>query len=751
MQLHDKLELKFNLDVNQKKALNRLKLFSVSDLLFHFPVRYSDISEVKKISDLTSGDMATVYGKISNLKTKKGFRSKIPMAEGTIEDLSGKIKIIWFNQAYLAKMIHEGESVKLTGKVTKSKNGNYLANPEFEKMPNMPIDSHNTLFSQRASLTGLSKMPFDMGFSYPVYAETRGITSKWFYHAIEKILREKTLENIPDYIPEYILKKYSLPTLKAALIWIHKPKNSKDAESARKRFAFEEVFCIQLERQHDKFEYRKNKSFQIKTKEKDVEDFLKRFPFKPTNSQTKSIETILNDMAKTFPMSRLLEGDVGSGKTAVAATASYATTQQRPFDYAQGKPQNFGNLQVAYMAPTEILATQHFESFIEIFSAQGGSASPVYPPINIGLITGSGCRKFPSKSNPTDWTTISRAQLLKWTANGEIPILIGTHALIQKTVKFKNLALVVIDEQHRFGTAQRRKLARKDGIAPHLLSMTATPIPRTLALTIYGDLDLSLLDEMPEGRKQIITEIITPNKREQTYEQIKQELKNGRQLYVICPRIFEADPEKESALNVKSVTAEAKRLEKIFSAKGGPASGGQEYEIGVLYSKMSKEKKEEVMQEFTSGKINILCATSVVEVGVNVPNATVIIIEGAERFGLAQLHQLRGRVIRSPHQAYCFIFAEAKSQKTIARLKALKTAKNGFELAELDLTLRGAGELGGTKQWGITDLGMEAIKNIKMVEAARLEATSLITEDPELAKYPLLKQKVHQKAGVHFE
>ncbi len=657
MKLGDKTEEKFRLDLNQKKALRRLNIFSVADLLFHFPVRYSDISEVKKISELIPGDMATIYGKVSKLKTKKGFHSHVPMAEGEIEDLSGKIKIIWFNQAYLAKMIKNGENVKLTGKVTKSKNGIYLANPEFEKMPDMPIDTHDTLFKKN---TGEN-----MGLSYPIYAETRGITSKWFYHAIEKVLKEKTLDDIADSIPEDILKKYHLPALKTALVWIHKPKNKNNAESARKRFAFEEVFCIQLERQHDKFEYRKNKSFQIKKETKNTEEFIKRFPFEPTNSQKKSINTILEDMARTFPMSRLLEGDVGSGKTAVAATASYAVVNTRPFDFAQGRLQTFGSLQTAYMAPTEILAAQHFESFIEYFSPrpEAGGAST---PINIGLITGSGCRKFPSKVNPGGWTTISRNQLLKWVANGEIPILIGTHALIQKTVKFKNLALVVIDEQHRFGTAQRRKLVRKDNIAPHLLSMTATPIPRTLALTIYGDLDLSLLDEMPAGRKQIITEIITPNKREDTYEEIRKELEAGRQLYVICPRIFEPDPEKELALNVKSAVAEAVRLKKeVF----------QEYEIGVLHSKMSKEKKEEVMAEFTKCKINILCATSVVEVGVNVPNATIIIIEGAERFGLAQLHQFRGRVIRSTHQAYCYIFAEAKSEKTISRLKALKTAK----------------------------------------------------------------------------
>ncbi len=760
MKLSDPLEVKFpRMDLEQKKALRRLGLFSVADLLFHFPVRYSDLSEVKKISELSPGDMATVYGKISNLKTKKAFRSGMPMAEGEIEDISGKIKIIWFNQAYLAKMIKEGDMVKLTGKISQGKAGLSMTNPEYEKMPNMPIDAHDTLFKKGTM--------DNTGFSYPVYRETRGITSKWFYHALEKIFRDKTIEDTADYIPDDILKTYHLPKLKTALIWIHKPRNMKDAQAARKRFAFEEVFCIQLERQHDKFEYRKNKSFRISPEVKEVESFLKRFPFEPTNSQKKSIATILSDLGRTFPMSRLLEGDVGSGKTAVAATASFVTVQERP----EGK--SFGNLQVAYMAPTEILAAQHFESFIKYFR---------HLPINIGLITGSGCRKFPSKLNPDGWTDISRAQLLKWVANGEVPILIGTHALIQKTVKFKNLALVVIDEQHRFGTTQRRKLVRKDNIAPHLLSMTATPIPRTLALTIYGDLDLSLLEEMPAGRKEIITEIVPPNKREGTYEKIRQELRAGRQLYVICPRIFEDEEvelssqrvlsperagferERESegrnpetgsrgpakkargqhtSQEMKSAVAEAKRLKKeIFP----------EYEIGVLHSKMSKEKKEEVMQEFTEGKINILCATSVVEVGVNVPNATVIVIEGAERFGLAQLHQLRGRVIRSTHQAYCYIFAEGKSEKTIERLKAIKTAKNGFELAELDLMLRGAGELGGTKQWGITDLGMEAIKNIKMVQAAREEATRLIEQDPELSNYPLLKAKVKEKAGeFHFE
>src|SRR3989338_3722717 len=319
MQLQDKLETKFRLNPNQKRALNRLKLFSVADLLFHFPVRYSHISEIKHINQLVTGEFATVYGRFWSPDIKIGYKSKVLRAEG---------------------------------KVVEGKRGKYLANPEFKKVDSMPIDIHNSLFN-------FEKKKQSEVFGFPVYVETRGITSKWFYHIILKIIKDKTLDNPIDYIPKKILEKYHLPSLKTALVWIHSPKNAKDAESARKRFAFEEVFCIQLERQHDKFEYRKNKSFQIKEIGKEAEKFIGRFPFELTNSQKKSIETVLTDMAKNFPMSRLLEGDVGSGKTAVAATASYVTVMQRP------NGQNFGNLQVAYMAPTEILATQHFESFIQ--------------------------------------------------------------------------------------------------------------------------------------------------------------------------------------------------------------------------------------------------------------------------------------------------------------------------------------------------------------------------------------------------
>lgn len=728
MKLNDKIESAFpRLSDIQKKALKRVGINTIHDILFYFPSRYSDISELHFIRELIPGETATILGKVTSAKTKKSFRTKIPMGEATIEDTTGSIKIVWFNQAYLAKMFKVGDSVRVTGKVTESKAGLTLTNPEIEKTPDLPIDRHDTLFMKDENEQSEIR--------YPIYPETRGLTSKFIYHAIDKIFKSGLLDTLDEYIPEEILKKYKLPSLRTALIWIHTPKKEDDAKVARKRFAFEEVFFIQLAKQNDKKKFQEQNSFTIKVGENETNDFLSRFPFKPTSGQLTAIKSIFNDFTKSHPMSRLLEGDVGSGKTLVAATASHAIITNRPFDKTKGVLQTFGNLQVAYMAPTEILATQLFENFIKYFEHTG---------ISIGLITGSGCRKFPSKvaSNLGNWTSISRTQLLKWVENGEIPILIGTHALIEKSVKFKHLALVIIDEQHRFGVNQRAKITRKEGFAPHLLSMTATPIPRTLALTIYGDLDLTILDEMPAGRKQIITEIIPDPKREEAYTKIKEEMAKGRQLYVICPRIDEPDPEMEMAIIAKSVVAEAKRLKKdVFP----------DAEIGVLHSKMTKEKKEEVMNDFAEGSIDILVATSVVEVGVNVPNATLIIIEGAERFGLAQLHQLRGRVLRSSDQAYCFLFANAKSDKTIDRLKAIKTAKSGFELAELDLALRGSGELSGAKQWGVSDIGMEAIKNLKMVEAAREEAKDIIEKD-KLTKFPLLEKKLSERNKItHFE
>ena len=740
MKLTDTIETHFRINILQKKALKNLGLETVRDLIYHFPSRYTDMSEVIHIKNAQVGETVTIIGKISGLKTKKSFKSNIPMGQATLADISGKINIVWFHQPYLAKMLTEGSTVRVTGKISESKSyGLSMTNPEISSEGILPIDLHDSLFT----------VDNDTGekieqYGSSVYPESRGVTSLWFYHAIQKILRDECVQNIMDYIPSDIVARYNLPTLTTALVWIHMPKKKDHAEMSRKRFAFEEVFFIQLARQQERRAYDALHSYKLKIPESDVLDFMSRFPFTPTGAQNKAIRTVLDDLSGEKPMSRLIEGDVGSGKTFVAATVAYAVIKNRP------KGQNFGNIQVAYMAPTEVLATQLYESFIEYFEHTG---------ISIGLITGSGCRKFPSKSAHWEegvqvktWTNISKNQLLKWVKNGEIPIVIGTHALIAKSLEFEDLGLVIIDEQHRFGTNQRMKLAKKEGHAPHYLSMTATPIPRTLALTIYGDLDLSIIDEMPKGRKQTITEIISPAKRESAYEAIRRELTLGRQAYVICPRISdEEDPYPTSPLvrgrsgggELKSVISEAKRLQKdIFP----------NYRIGIMHSKMTKQKKEDVMDEFKNHELDILVSTSVIEVGVNVPNATSIIIEGAERFGLAQLHQLRGRVLRSNDQSYCYLFAEVKSEKTMDRLKALKKAASGFELAELDLALRGAGLLSGDKQWGITDLGMDAIKNIKMVEAARTEAIRLTNENPELRSYPDLAQALASKnLHLHFE
>jgi len=798
--LETKVSEYFRITPAQKIALKKLGIENIEDLLYHFPVRYGDTAVAKSIDSLQAGDSAVIFGKISGLKASKGFKTKVTMADGYVEDETGRIHCVWFNQPYLAKMIQDESLVRIEGKVSarrkkttsidqNDKNPEiYFSNPKVEVVNSVPIGVGDSLFGDGNEAHTL----------YPVYPESRGISSSWIYHALQKLFKNNILEMIDDPIPEIILNKYHLPNIKTALVWIHTPLKRDDAVSARKRFSFEEIFVIQLGKKQARKKYESHPSFLIETPIEEVQEFVRRFPFQATDAQARAIETIVSEMKGGQAMSRLLEGDVGSGKTAVAAATAYAVMVSRPnknvapinptnsaqnlnqkqnpnltengigIDRSNAKPLlkpsektvRSSNLQIAYMCPTEILATQHFESFIQYFS---------YMPIQIGLITGSGCRKFPSKVNPKGWTDISRTQLLEWVANGEIAVLIGTHALIQKSVVFKNLAYVIIDEQHRFGTAQRAKLVKKNfpnaekialekspkikkvikdsttetHSAPHLLSMTATPIPRTLALTMYGDLDLTLLDQSPAGRKPIITELVLPEKRREIYELIRGKLRAGRQMYVICPRINEPDPDKEAAIIAKSVKEEAVRLKR---------SVYPEYEIGILHSKMKPDDKDRVMNDFKNGKIKILCATSVVEVGVNVPNATVIIIEGAERFGLAQLHQLRGRVMRSTFQAYCYAFTETTSQKSIERLRALQSAKNGFELAELDLSQRGAGQLSGSQQWGISDIAMEALQNLKMVEAARTEASELIEQDITLSAFPILKKKVDEhSAGAHFE
>lgn len=709
MQPSDPLAKHFpRLREDQKRALARLGIHTIRDLLYHFPARYEAAGPTGTVANVAPGSEVTLYGTIRKPETRKAWKSRRPMAEAWLEDASGRIKLMWFSQPYMAKMVADGMVVKASGRIAGTGTKLYLANPEIEKTPVRPDDVHESLFSTTEATAIIGDTLF------AIYPESKGVSSLWFLHALKRVFESGAHERLEDPLPVEITEKYKLPSLSSALVFIHAPRRQEDAAGARKRFAFEEVFLLQLALRREKLTAEREQALPVSVDRKALESFVSSFPFPPTEAQQRAISGIMDDFTKAHPMRRLLEGDVGSGKTAVAAATSYVVATSRPPDRMSG------TLQVAYMCPTEILAKQHFSTFVSYFREH---------PIPIGLITGSECRKFPSKVRHEESAKVSRAQFAKWVKNGEIPIVIGTHALVYKSLEFQNLAYAIIDEQHRFGKAHRQKLTQKHKVSPHLLSMTATPIPRTLALTIYGDLDLSVLDQMPAGRKPIITEIAGPEKREVAYERVRKELADGRQAYVICPRIDEPDPAKELAVQAKSVTAEAQRLKKeVF-----PDSS-----IGILHSKMTPSAKEKVMKEFSDGSIDILVATSVVEVGVNVPNATVILIEGAERFGLAQLHQLRGRVIRSNHQAYCFVLPETYGPATKERLKALTTAKDGFELAEYDLALRGAGELAGARQWGVSDIAMEAIKNLKLVEAARTEAANLIETDPDLTGYPIL-------------
>jgi ATP-dependent DNA helicase RecG len=713
----------FRLIPHQVKALRRLGIITIEDLLRHFPARYETTGSSSTVRSLVPGTKVTLYGKLSGLKAKKLWKSRRNATEGFFEDTSGRVKVMWFNQPYMASYVSEGSVVKVTGTVGGSVEKPYITNPEVEKVSSQIAHAADKgLFSNSDSDS--NSLEQEIPGIFAVYPETAGITSLWIRHAIERLFNARVQTQLIDPIPDEVRARYHLPDLAEALVYIHTPEKNAHAEAARKRFAFEEIFVIQTARAQERARNDAQSSFPIIEAPEHVDRFLTSVPFPPTSAQVRAIHDILTDFKKAHPMARLLEGDVGSGKTLVAAAASYAVVTSHP-------PQRLsGTLQVAYMAPTEILAGQHFQSFIEYFKDL---------PINIGLMTGSGCKKFPSKiarrqpSGENGATDISRSQLLKWVANGEIGLLIGTHALIQKSVTFQHLALAIIDEQHRFGTRQRRALAHKADIAPHFLSMTATPIPRTLALTMYGDLDISLLDELPPGRAKITTKIIKPKERAQAYEAVRAQLEKGRQAYVICPRIEEPDPEKINAMQAKSAKAEAKRLQQeVFP----------EYQVGLLHGAMTPKEKDAAMKDFENNKTQILVATSVVEVGINVPNATAIMIEGAERFGLAQLHQLRGRIMRSSHLPYCFLLPEGGGEVSGKRLKALEKSDDGFKLAQSDLEARGAGDLFGRRQWGMSDLGMEALKNVRLIRAARDEAEEIVRVDPELMSNTALRERV---------
>lgn len=710
--------------------LDKLKIKTVKDLLWHFPFRYEDFSTVVKIADLKINQAATVRGVVKQVSMRRSWRRKIVIIEALITDETGGIKAIWFNQPFIAKFLQPGRRVNFAGKVVYSNDEICLQSPTYELIGETTQTTHTA---------GL----------IPIYSETKGLTSKGLRFLVGALL--KNLPSLDDFVPEEVLAENDMPNLGVALKTIHFPKFIQQAEKARQRFAFADLFLLQLTNLKNRLRLAKEKAAPLKTDEALISQFIGKLPFILTAAQQRSLKEILDDLTRAQPMNRLLQGDVGSGKTVVAAIAALIAAHN--------------DKQTAFMAPTEVLARQHYKTLTAIFKNFS---------VGIGLLTGSEAKAFYGDDLEIE---INRGNLLKDIKAGEIKIVIGTHALIaegksKKSVKFRDLALAIVDEQHRFGVDQRAALVKQEKepgkeTTIHFLSMSATPIPRTLSLTLFGDLDLSIIDELPEGRKEIITKVVSPENRAKAYSFIRDQVKKGRQVFVICPRIAASesncecrggdlckcekdnckcnsvDKRKDLWAEVKNVTEEYEKLSKqVFP----------DLKVAMLHGKMKSTEKAQLMSEFGNGKTNILVSTSVIEVGVDVPNATIMIIEGADRFGLSQLYQFRGRVGRSDQQSYCLLFTDSVADTTQNRLNALLKAKNGFELAEQDLAIRGPGEFIGDKQTGIPDLAMKALNNMELVKAARVSAQNILKKDPELSDFPILKTQLDNfQKQIHLE
>ncbi|KKP29435.1 MAG: ATP-dependent DNA helicase RecG [Parcubacteria group bacterium GW2011_GWA2_31_28] len=681
---------------NYTKKLNKLGIKIIKDLLMHFPHRYDDYSRVTKIVDLKYGEMVSVHGIVSDIKMRRSFYRHQFITEVKIEDDTGEIKITWFNQPYLTNTFKKGTKISIAGKVTAVKNKLNFISPDYELWSNTLVHTSRLV---------------------PVYPETRGLSSKWLRWRIHSFLY--LAKNITDYLPEDLKKKYSFLPICEALQNIHFPDNLKQASIARDRFVFGEFLLLQLKVLLEREAIKSKKSFALPFDKELAQKLVKSFPFKLNNDQKKAAWEILKDMQKSYPMHRLLEGDVGTGKTAIAILVSALVAKQEK--------------QAVIMAPTEILASQHFETFLETLKDF---------ELPIALLTRSLIKFY------DPWVEevriLKEAELKKKIESGEARIIIGTHSLIatsaKKTpsVKFNSLALVIIDEQHRFGVEQRAKLLNEYVEAPHLLSMTATPIPRSLALTVYSNLDISILKEFPTGKRNIKSFVVPAKKRSDSYEFIREKLKQGNQAYVICPIIQESEK-----IDAKAAEEEYKKLKNdIF----------KEFGVALLHGRLKSKEKEEIMRDFLKRKYKILVATSVVEVGVDVANANIMIIEGAERFGMAQVHQLRGRIGRRGKQGYCMLFTNSGSRTTIARLKALAKLDNGFALAQKDLEIRGPGQLIGIRQSGIPDIAMNSLGNLELIKQVRAEAERILKEAKNLKKYPNLLSELNEfTEKVHLE
>jgi ATP-dependent DNA helicase RecG len=654
--------------------LLKLGIATVSDFLHHYPFRYDDFSHISPISSVQAGETVTVQGKVMSFSNQYTRRA-MTIQKAAIEDATGVIDVTWFNQPFLQKTLPQGVFVSISGVADYFRGKSVFTSPEYEVLKRDPHIFSNLNAQHTTNET------IHTGRLVPIYPETYGVSSKWLRSRIVYLL--KNVAKIDDYLPDYIIDQYRLSSLQDAFFTIHFPNSAEEAKKAKYRLAFDEVFLVQLSSQIRKKEWKsQNTNSTLKMPGKYIDEFTKTLPFTITRAQQNALGDIKIDIASHKPMNRLLQGDVGSGKTVVAAAIMYAF-------YKEG-------FKSVLMAPTEILASQHFETIQKL-------VSPFSIPV--ALITGS-TKKI----------------------TGNEPIIIGTHALLY-TEKIKNVGFVVIDEQHRFGVEQRTKFSEM-GISPHLLAMTATPIPRSIALVLYSELDVSYIDQMPIGRIPIKTWYINKEKREKAYEWIKKELKSHTsQAFIVCPFIEESL--NETMASVKAVKKEYETLQKIFA----------KFSIGLLHGKLASKEKKKVLDAFSKKEIDILLSTPVVEVGIDIPNATIMVIEGGERFGLAQLHQLRGRVGRGDKQSYCLIFSESDSQKSISRLKSLETLSNGSELAELDLKLRGPGQIYGTRQHGYETFKLASFSDSSLFKICK-QAATLVLEKDEVQRNKKLQKKL---------
>ncbi len=641
--------------------LGKLGVITIEDLLHHIPTRYKDFRVVSPIRNAKVGETVTVHAEIMSMKnifTKTG--KKLQIAE--IADETGRMQSIWFNQVFLSNTIKPGMHFSFSGKVSFYSRKVAFISPEYENLDSVNAGIHT-------------------GRLVPVYPETAGVSSKWLRQKVN--LAFETFKNdLNEFIPIAEIEKLKLIDFLKAVEAVQFPKELDEVESGRQRLAFNELLFHQLRSLRRKNDWETNKvSKKLNIASELLSSFRDNLSFELTQSQERSITEILEDLGKDRPMNRLLEGDVGSGKTIVAAAGCFAA-------FANG-------FQSIVMAPTQILAEQHYRTLSSLFERY---------KVRVSLITGS----------------------LREEAVGNTDVYVGTHSLIHKGVKFKNAAFIVIDEQHRFGVAQRELLVKKTGkrnVAPHILTMTATPIPRTIALTVYGDLNLSTLDELPKGRKPITTWLVPPEKRNGAYIWIDEQIEKDKiQVFIVCPLIEESQT--ESMKQVKAVSQEFELIKKLFPKR----------KVALLHGKQSAKTKNEILDEFKSGKADILVTTPVVEVGIDIPNATIMIIEAAERFGLSQLHQLRGRIGRGDKKSYCMLFTESKTEKVTGRLTALQKTMSGFELAEYDLQMRGPGDIYGVKQHGFPELKIAKWQDTELIKAAKALAEKAIKDPNKFSK-----------------